>query len=264
MPLVLMSQVEHTYEYPRFRWGAEFGFETTAGKAVDMPQIRQNKSAYYNPAYNDDLYYCGYMFNRYDYTRVFAGFKPEYSLNHYFSVAAGLRFMYNNSVFNSDRQYFLWKVAEVSQTTDYVRINNFEQNNFYLGIPLELKIFTSKRDLRVRHYFKTGLFFNALVGSSTKVNFVNSEMENKYDDKIKRQLQKPSGFSAQAIIAMGLKIGRMTNPFGDIEIQMPINLMENQLASSFVHSTPLSFAMVAHIYLPAGKEKLSYNYRTKR
>lgn len=265
LPLVLSAQTKLSYEYPRFRWSAELGFEATAGKPVKMPQIRENKSAYFNPAYEDDLYYCGFMFDTYSYTRWFVGFKPEYSLNHYFSVAAGVRFMYNNSVFNSDRDYFLWKVSEAGPTTDYVRIKNFEQNNFYLGIiPAELKIFSSQRDLRVRQYFTVGLALNTLINTSTKVNFKNSSMENEYNDMIKSQLQKPSAFSAQAFLGMGLKIGRMKNPFGSVEIQMPINLIKNTHASSFIDYTPVSFEMTAQIYFPTGNKKLSYNYRNRR
>ena len=264
MPLVLAAQVERTHEYPRFRYGAEIGFETSVGKPVEMQQMRENKSAYYNTAYNDDLYYCGFMFDRYNYTRYFVGFKPEYSLNHHLSVAAGLRFIYNNSVFNSDREYFLWKVAENAQTTDYVRINNFVQNNFYLGIPLEFTIFTSRSDLRVRQYIKTGFVFNTLVATVTKVNFNNPDMENIYNDQVVHLLQKPSAFSAQVFIGMGLKIGRMNHPSGNIEIQMPINLLQKQRASSFVYSTPVSFVMAAQINIPTGNKKLSYTYRSRR
>lgn len=263
-PLVLAAQVERKYEFPRFRYGVEFGFETFAGNKVEIPQIRENKSAYSDPYHHDDFYNCGFMFDKYGYTRLFVGFKPEFSLNHHFVAAAGLRLSYNNSVLNSDRGYFLWKVAENGQTTDYVRVNDLTQNNFYLGVPLELTIFTSQRDLRVRQYFKAGFVFNALLASSTNPRFVTPAMENIYKDKIVSQLKKPSAFGAQAFLGFGMKIGRMNKPFGSVEIQMPVNLLKNQRASSFVYTAPVSFAMVATVDIPAGKQKLSYTYRSRR
>jgi hypothetical protein len=263
MPLILSAQAERIFEYPRFRWGVEVGFESFSGEAIKMPQIRENKSGYYDPAYRDDLYYCGFMYPRYNYTRYFVGVKPEYSLGHQFAVAAGLRFSYNNSVLNSDRDYFLWRMAEESLTTNYVRVTSLTQNNFYVGIPLELKVFTSRRDLRVRHYFKGGLVFNALLASTLTGNFQSDAMKEKYNSQITGQLEKPSTFGAQAFIGTGLKIGRMNHVFGNIEIQMPINLFKNQRASSFIYSSPASFVMITTINIPAGKQKLSYQYRSK-
>ncbi|MDR1652369.1 MAG: outer membrane beta-barrel protein [Prevotellaceae bacterium] len=260
-PLALAAQVQHTHEYSRLRWGIEVGFEAFSGDAITIPQIRESRSGYYGPEYisDFDLYYCGFMFPKYDYTRYFVGFKPEYSLNHHFAVAAGLRFAYNNSVFNSDRDYFLWKVKEEGLTTNYVRVTSVTQNNFYVGIPLELKIFTSRSDLRVRQYFKTGFVFNALVTSDLNVNFEDAAMA-KYGEQISRQVKKPARFGAQAIFGVGLKLGRMNHPFGNIEFQIPVNLLNKQRASSFIYQPSVSFAMVATINIPAGKQKLSYNY----
>lgn len=262
-PLILAAQVERTHEFSRLRYGIEVGMETFMGKTIDIPQIRESRSAYFNPAYMDDLYYCGFMYDRYEYTRFFVGFKPEYSLNHNFALAAGLRFSYNNSEFNSDRKYFLWKVAESGQTTNYVRINNFMQHNFYLGVPVEIKFFPVKSDVRVRQYFKAGLVFNALVATATKINFQNSAMADIYNSQIAHQLQKPSIFSAQAILGIGLKFERMNHPFGNIEIQIPINMLQNQRASSFAYSNPVSIALIATVNIPAGKQKLSYTYKTR-
>jgi len=206
VPLVLVAQTERIHEFSRFRYGVEIGLESFAGDKVDIPQIRENQSSNYYPDYYDDMYYCGYMYDRYNYTHFFVGFKPEYSLNHFFVASAGLRLSFNNSFMNSDRNYFLWKVAESGQMTNYVRVTNLTQNNFYIGLPMDIKIFTYKRDVRFQHYFKAGFVFNTLVASATKVNFQNPAMEKPYSDQIAKQLKKPSFFSAQTFVGMGFKI----------------------------------------------------------
>jgi hypothetical protein len=45
-PFVLAAQVERIYEFSRFRYGVEFGFETFTGKTVEIPQIRENSTVY--------------------------------------------------------------------------------------------------------------------------------------------------------------------------------------------------------------------------
>jgi len=73
-------------------------------------------------------------------------------------------------------------------------------------LPMDIKIFTYKRDVRFQHYFKAGFVFNTLVASATKVNFQNPAMEKPYSDQIAKQLKKPSFFSAQTFVGMGFKI----------------------------------------------------------
>ena len=260
-PLALFAQEEKLYEFPRLRWGIEAGSDMFSGRTVKNSNIRESQSYYYSydPSYYDDFYNVGFMYDSYNYTRFYVGVKPEYSLNHRFAVAAGLRFSFNKSNFYSDQNYFLWKISEENLTTNYVRVKGIDQNNFYAGIPLEIKFFPGKNDLPVRKYFKVGMLFNFLAASHNSVTFLNEEMK-KYEDNISRQMGKPSFQSGYLYLGIGLKIGRMNHPFGSIELQAPIRVFKDKKLSSFIKEPDAGFGVQAAIYIPSGKKKLSYTY----
>jgi len=258
-PLVLLAQEENVHEFPRLRWGIDVGVEMFDGSALKNPNIRESQPYYYDSYYYDDFYYNS-LRDSYNYIRGYIGVKPEYSLNHHFAVAAGVRFSYNRSKLEPDYDCFLWKVSEKDLITNYVQINKISQNNFYAGIPLEIKCFTSKSDMLVRQYFKAGMLFNVLVASHNSVEFVNERME-KYADEINRQMGKPSSMSGYLYLGIGLKFGRMNYPFGSVEIQMPVSVFKDKKLASFIEEPAAGFGIQTTIYIPAGKNKLSYVYK---
>ncbi|GHU68502.1 hypothetical protein FACS189413_05540 [Bacteroidia bacterium] len=265
-PIVAFAQVERTYEYERLRIGVEAGIEFLDGTINKPAAVRENHSYYYDSYYAKDYYYGGYIDDYQTITRYYFGVKPEYSLNHRFTIASGVRFMYNHNNLISDREYFLWKVEETALTTNYARVKNVEQNNLYFGVPVEMKFFMSKKDLRVRPYVKAGASFNFLLSSSTTPYFVNGRMEQKYASDILNQLEKVDFLSTSIFASLGLKIGRMNHPFGTIEFQLPLLLFGQNTPSSFVKSSTVNEGVALQIsfYLPVGEQKLSYKYKSRR
>jgi len=258
-PLALFAQEEKIYEFPRLRWGIEAGTEIFYGNTVKNSNIRESQSYYYDYSYYDDLYYCGFMYDSYNYARYYIGVKPEYSLSNRFAVAAGLRFSFNKSNLNSDQNYFLWKISAENQTTNYVRVHEINQNNFYAGIPLEIKFFPGMNDMIVRQYFKAGMLFNFLAASHNSASFIDENME-KYASKICSQTGKPSFQSGYLYLGIGLKFGRMNHPFGSVEIQVPICVFKDKKLSSFIKEPDAGFGLQTTFYIPTGKKKLSYTY----
>jgi len=256
-PLVILAQEEEIYEFPRLRLGIEAGADMFSGSTIKNPNIRESQSYYYNSSYYDDIYYGGFMYDSYNYTRYFFGLKPEYSLSHHFAVAAGFRFSFNKSNLNSDQNYFLWKISEENRTTNYVRVREVNQNNYYAGIPLEIKFFPSSTDFPGRQYFKVGMLFNFLTASHNSVSFIDDNMA-KYADKISSMMGKPSFQSGYLYLGIGLKFGRMNHPFGSIEIQAPICVFKDKKLSSFIREPEAGFGVQTTFYIPVGKKKLSY------
>jgi hypothetical protein len=199
-PLSLWAQEDEkrTHEFSRLRFGADVGVEMFNGATSKHSNIRENQSYYVDPYY-DDMYYCGYMYDSYNYTRYNFGVKSEYSLNNRIAAAAGLRFSVNTSKLGSDRNYFLWKTEENNTTTNYVRISEIAQNNYYAGFPFELKFFPGKSDMFIRQYLKAGMLFNFLLASRNTVSFTDKSME-KYNDRIKEQIG--------ALVSVGLFLPR--------------------------------------------------------
>jgi hypothetical protein len=251
-----------TYEYPRLRIGVEAGVESIFGSNVKPDAIRESQS-YYRYGYDGyrDYYYdCGYLYNQSSFDRIYFGIKPEYSLNHNFAVSAGLRFGFGGNSLTSDRDNFLWRVSETETSTNYLRIKSITQNVYNLGIPLEFKIFPNKSDIFWRLYGTVGMLFNFAFAEDVSVNFIDEKM-NKYLPEVKNQFEKPDFFNGQFVLGFGMKIGRMRNPFGTVEFQMPYQLSDRtRFNSLFEMESIVGVCLKTTIYIPVGKQQLSYIY----
>jgi len=255
-PFAAFAQDVKIHEYPRFRLGVEAGVGFLSGTTVTPVAVRENQSYYYDDYYYRDYYYCGYVNNYQTSSHYYLGVKPEFSITNSISIAAGLRFLGSNSTLDSDKNYFLWKVSENDLTTHYARVKSVKQNNFYVGIPVEMTVYTYKRDIIVRHFFRGGVNFNFLLASGTTPRFEDAAM-NKYAKKVINDVEKKDFFTSGAFVGTGLKIGRMNRTFGTVEIRIPF---VSKGFSSFVESST-GCEFQATIYIPFGKKNLSYIYR---
>jgi hypothetical protein len=248
------------YEYPRLRLGVEAGVESFFGSNVKPSAIRESQS-YYRYRYNDYYYDCGYLYNEPAFTRFYFGIKPEYSINHRLAVSTGVRFSYGENSLTSDREYFLWKVEETETSSNYISISCINQRIYNISVPVYLTIYTSRSDIFGRLYGKIGAVVNYTIASDVSVFFVNDAM-NRYLPKVTGQFEKPSMICGHLVLAFGIKIGRMKHPFGSMEVQMPIYLGDNtRVGSLFTVDIPVGIGMQTTLYIPFGKEKLSYTYK---
>jgi hypothetical protein len=256
IPLALIAQDSEIFEYARFRLGVEAGVGFLDGKTVAPSAVRENQSYYSDNFYASDYYYCGYVNDYQSIPHYYIGVKPEFSINNSLSIAVGLRFLYSKSELNSDKDYFLWKVSENGLITNYARVKSVKQNTLYVGLPVEFTVYTYKRDIIVRHFFRTGFNFNYLLFSKTAPYF-ESEAMNKYAEKVKNDVAAKKRFTPTIFVGTGLKIGRMNKPFGTIEIRVPISF--EQGFSSFAKTTA-GIELSTAVYIPLGKEKLTCIY----
>jgi hypothetical protein len=231
-PLLISAQ-EEVISIPRFRLGIEAGIMSAPYASTNKPaNIRENRS--YSSSYDYD-YYCGFLPEGQDFTLYYFGLKLEYALTKRFAVAAGLRFSFNPSSLDSDRDYFLWKTSEDGVNTNYVKITDVSQKNMFVGIPLEVKFFPREIDYFVRHYFILGTTLNFLVSSKNEISYGNNKME-KYDALISEQIVKPNIFHGYLYAGFGLKIGHSSRPLGNIEMHFPVYMFDNKRLSSFARA----------------------------
>jgi hypothetical protein len=247
----LNAQDKTAITAPRFRLGIEAGADALFGNSSKPEMIRESKSYYFDYDYD---YNCGFVFAVKSYGTYYLGLKPEYSINSHLAVATGLRFSYHKGYINSDRDYFIWKISENETNTNYVKIRNISQRNFYLGIPLEVRLFTGKRDYNVRHYFVLGTSLNLLVASNVDISFQNSNME-KYSPLIREPLGKPTKFSGFGYLGMGLKIGKSHRPFGHVEVHFPVCMIENGSIDSLSEDLPVGIGIQTTLQIPFKKYK---------
>jgi hypothetical protein len=258
MPILASSQ-ERIYEFPRLRIGIEAGFENQFGSNIKPSAIRESQS-FYRYEYSDYYYDCGFLYNEPAFARYYFGIKPEYSLSLNFAISAGLRIAYGKSSLTADKEYFLWKVNETESSANYLRIKEVNQSVFNIGVPLYLLLYPNKSDIWGRVYGKVGVVLNFTMASDISVNFVNNQM-NKYSNDIKNQFDDPTFLYGQVVFSWGLKLGRMRNPYGSMEFQLPINFNnKTRLNSLYKLDSAVGVGVQTTLYIPSGKNKLSYTY----
>ena len=222
--------------------------------------IRENKSSYYHYDYDDD-YYGGFIYDEQDFFVYSIGIKPEYSVCKRLAVAMGARFSFSKVTFDSDKDYFLWKISEDESNTNYIKINDISQRNYYVGIPMEIKLFPREKDYPVRQYFIFGATLNFLVASDDDVSFQNAAMR-KYTSVVLDQIGKPSNFYGNVYGGAGLKIGRTNHPFGNIEFHLPIYMFANGNPNPFVKGGVFGMGLQTTLQIPlCSKHQLVYTVK---
>ncbi|MDR1197774.1 MAG: outer membrane beta-barrel protein [Prevotellaceae bacterium] len=252
----LQAQEMEIVTMPRLRLGIEAGVVTLFGKTDRPAMIRESRSYYYDHDYD---FNCGFIFDGQLFDFFYFGLKSEYSLSGRFAVAAGIRFSYGKAELDSDKDYFLWKIRENETSANYVKINSITQKSYYIGIPLEVKIFPRRTDYFVRHYFIIGTALNFRLSSTGDVSFQNVQME-KYASDIVAQLGQPGNFQGYLYAGFGLKIGRTNHPFGDIEFHFPVYLYGSDRLNSFTKAKDtVGFGARTTLHIPIfTKRRLAY------
>ena len=196
----------------------------------NRPDLIRENHYYYND--QDYHYGCGFVIDNKTFFSYSFGLKAEYSLNKRIAIASGVRYNFFKAVLNSDRDYFLWKVSETETSANYITIKNISQKNYYIGIPLELKLFPREKDYFVRQYFIFGTLFNFLVVSNSEVAFQNQKME-KYSSEVMKNIGNPNRFQTVVYAGVGLKIGKLKYPVGNIEFHFPVLTFGKNNPNSF-------------------------------
>ena len=254
----IRAQEQITVTMPRLRLGIEAGIDGLFGERDKPAMIRENQSSYYYYDYDYD-YYCGFIPDEQDFFVVYIGVKPEYSVSKRFAVAAGVRFSFSQANLNSDKDYFLWRINETGTSTNYIKIKDISQKNYYIGIPLELKFFPREKDYPVRHYFAVGGALNFLAASDNDVSFQNATMK-KYDSEVSKQIGKPNSFYGNLYGGFGLKIGNTSHPFGHIEFHLPVCMFAKDKLNSFIKGSGVfGFGVQMTLQIPMfSKHQLVY------
>jgi len=214
----LQAQKEINYSIPRLRLEVEGGVNLLFAEMNISKQIRESQSYFFD---KDHDFYNGFVRKSGTIYTYQAAVKLEYVLTKRWTVASGLRFSFHKAELTSGRGYFLWKASETETATNFVKIKNIFQNNYYLGIPIEFKLYPREKDYFVRQYFLFGGALNFLVASEKKVEFQNKNME-KYSSAVKKHIGTPNIFHGNIYLGVGLKIGKSNYPVGNLEVILPV------------------------------------------
>lgn len=252
--LLLFTQIQaqDTITLPRFRIGVETGIQISYVETNKPEMIRESQSYYSDYGYN---YNCGFIPSGQDYFFYYGGLKLEYLLSKRFAFTGGVRFSYNKLVYDSDNEYFLWKISETETQTNLIKIKDISQKSYYVGVPLSVRFFTLEKDYFVRQYFVAGTVLNFMVNSTQDVSFVNSSM-GKYKSQVLREVETLAIFQGQLFAGVGLKIGKMGYPVGNIEVHFPVIMFSEKKAKSLIENTSgLGIEFQTTLQIPVNNKK---------
>ncbi|MGC3977337.1 MAG: outer membrane beta-barrel protein [Paludibacteraceae bacterium] len=154
--------------------------------------------------------------------------KPEYRFSDKFSVASGLRFTKFGSNFNGNGasgKYFFLRMKNTDDTrTDYYRIKSINEQNSYLGIPLEAKyMLFSWGDFRF--YGKVGYEFGYLLHKKLNITFQQQEMQQYEQDIFNNIGLKPNNFYSSIGGAFGVNYQTKNNWHLNVDLFMGSGLL---------------------------------------
>ncbi|MDR1097164.1 MAG: outer membrane beta-barrel protein [Tannerella sp.] len=182
------------------------------------------------------------------------GVRPEIFLGrNRWGVSTGLRLSRYVTTFKPDNGPFYWMLAREGLQTDYLTIDKFSQQSYFLGVPLEVRFFTNRRDLPVQIYFKTGATFNYKLRTGTDISFANPLM-SKHAGAVGDGLEEVDRFHVYVYPAFGFKIGRYRNghsPWFNVEISIP-GMLFHPNVSSFAKPSA-GFGAGFTVQIPLGK-----------
>jgi hypothetical protein len=204
-------------------FGVESGMNFTMSEMSDMDAIRgdiPNYSMGYSASNLTSLSYTWY-----------AGVRSEiFSLNDRFGLQSGLRFSQICNTIGKDEywggstNYFYWLYRQEGTETEFLKIKEIRQNTGYLGIPVELRYFVSRRPRLFQLYGKLGAVVDFRVSTRTRVEFKDPAMEI-FEKNISDQVDQPGPVSFAMYAGSGFKIGTDQKPSVSVEACFPFFIL---------------------------------------
>lgn len=139
----------------------------------------------------------------------FAGIKVEkMASNERFGLATGIRFTgLHSRIYKSGYpQFFFLLHRKTGTTTEYLKVSELEEVSYYLGIPLEIRVYANKRR-RNRWFFMAAGEWNLQLGTKSMVQFYDPAMDI-YQSDVREIVGDSNPWYASFYIGTGLILGK--------------------------------------------------------
>lgn len=204
--------------------GPEAGLVSLAAKMNEADFIRGDISAFQGYYGNHSTVVCTGF-------RNFYGLRAEIAASEKVSFSSGLRFTWSESFagkdkFNGSSSWFYWLWKEDQTSTDYLRVKNLSQTSYYIGIPVEGKLYLEfLQGSFFKCYIKIGAEFNLLFADKAQVTLFEEAMQV-YEDDLVKQISGPRSFNSSLYGAGGVSIGKKNTL--NLEVLMPYGVLSNE------------------------------------
>jgi hypothetical protein len=252
--LVLMFGFSHSFsQETRLKYfGVESGMNFIESGMTDIAEIRGDIPNYAMGFSSGSLTSLSYVW--------YAGVKAEiFSLNDRIGLQGGIRFSQisniigKNEYWGSSTNYFYWLFSQEGTETEFLKIKEITQKTNYLGIPIELRYFVSKRPRILQLYGKAGAVLDFKVNSNARVAFKDPAME-RYEKDISNEIREPGAVSFAMYVGTGIKIGTDQKPSVSLEACFPYFILTPH-SSGMLH--PLfggGFQLTFQVPIKSGKK----------
>jgi hypothetical protein len=245
----LLSQAN---SHHNLKIGFNVGAGSYFGSTQKPPQIRE-----YNSMYDDD-FYCGVILPSGTTNSKHLGINAEYYiLKNRVGLSAGLKFTQFQTTLESDGDYFLWNQGQEGLITDYLSIRKITQNNYYLGLPADMKFFINRSEKICNMYLKIGGSLNFKVSDHNSVNFLEESM-NEFEMNVLNELSDTKSCYSNVFFAIGLKMIRFREtwkgfPQFNVEFRMLDLILTNKYSSFIDSDVTAGIGMQISVQIPLGK-----------
>ncbi len=202
--LVNNIYAQNQYDSVKY-YGVDFGNTFITPNIPEYNFIRADNSS------NNNNYSVTNLTGRYN--ELYFGIKKESrSLKNKLGVIYGIRFTYISSslgkqnYWSENDKYFYLLANQSSTSSEIFRVTEINQSSYFIGLPLELRFFTSQNRF-FRFYFKTSVDFSYKLSTKNDVVFYNNIMEN-YTDDVVNKFGNPNPFHCNLNFGAGIKLGK--------------------------------------------------------
>jgi hypothetical protein len=249
-PLLAVAQTEFPEAARKKKHNIRIGFEAGVDSYfsdIKKPALMREFNSDLSERY--DVFYNG---ADQTFTSMGLGIKPEFFFGkNRWGISTGLRFSRYLTTLEPRHDFFYWMVSQEGLLTDYLTIRKCSQKSYYLGIPLEMRFFTNRRDLPFQIYFKVGSAVNYRLLTDNKIIFREPSMD-KYAGAVDEGIGKPDRFHVYVYPAIGFKIGRYRtghSPWFNLEFHVPGILFQSSVSSFSKSKTGLGASLTVQIPL---------------
>ena len=217
-------------EAKKLSFTVETGMFGSVANTIDSRwQIRKSAWSYYDYSYSNS----SGTYN--DLQIYYVTVKPEYLLfDDKLCVSAGLRF---SNLFSTiatgvptDNNAFYLLYNQTNETTEYARVKEINQNNYYLSVPFELT-FIPWRWNTMSLYAKVGAELGVMLDSQSDILFLNSIMDP-YKQLIMNNVGvKSNAFYSTFYTSVGVKFGKPNKLKYNFELNLPSRLLSDNNSS---------------------------------
>lgn len=186
-------------------YGIDFGNTFLSLNIPEYNFIRADNSS------NNNNYSAINLTGRYN--ELYFSIKTESrSLKNKLGLKYGIRFtnitssLGKQNYWSENDKYFYLLVNQSNTSSEILRVKEINQYSYYIGVPLELRFFTSHNRF-FRFYFKVSVDLSYKLSTISDVVFYDNNMEN-YTDDVINKFNKPNPFHCNLNFGAGIKLGK--------------------------------------------------------